>query len=101
MAYAYNDQAFAPIQVGQTDASSVSDATVISRIEIFPNPVQDVMCIKSSNASELINIEILDMQGKVVKSHALNENTQLFVGDLTTGTYLVRFGNQSYSFVKD
>ncbi|SDI08583.1 T9SS type A sorting domain-containing protein [Chryseobacterium jejuense] len=61
-------------------------------INIYPNPVKDILYIKSSN--EVTKAEIYDTVGRVINSMGVKENT-VNVSDLPKGNYLIKL------FLKD
>ncbi|MGE8555351.1 MAG: DUF7619 domain-containing protein [Chryseobacterium jejuense] len=61
-------------------------------INIYPNPVKDILYIKSSN--EVTKAEIYDTAGRVINSMGVKENT-VNVSDLPKGNYLIKL------FLKD
>ena len=57
-----------------------------NKVQLYPNPTQDVLNIKSDK--EILNVQIIDMQGKLVKTvFAIN---QLDIRALPKGVYVVR-----------
>ncbi|MDR1610605.1 MAG: T9SS type A sorting domain-containing protein, partial [Candidatus Symbiothrix sp.] len=54
--------------------------------EIYPNPVKDILFIQSETPVE--NLTVYDLSGRICKQAGAGETT-LFVGDLTSGVYVV------------
>ena len=77
---------------------------------VSPNPVQDMLTIKSRSAAGAARILLIDVSGKIIKRSELDSfalqsgETQVFVGDLEAGTYFVRIftseGSQTYKVIK-
>lgn len=72
----------------------------VARFELLPNPAQEEVTIELELARSGTQqfLEILDIDGKVVRSQGLNFNgllarQTLLVGDLARGAYLVRIGS--------
>lgn len=72
----------------------------LTRFEVLPNPAQDQVTIEVELArtGSAQVLEILDMDGKLVRSQRLNFNglmarQTLAVGDLSRGAYLVRISS--------
>lgn len=70
----------------------------VSQITMYPNPTTDIITIEVSNFTSLgdVNINILDITGKVVMTEQLNGGGATFketydVSKLATGTYFVQF----------
>jgi hypothetical protein len=76
-------------------AAGVSEAG-ISKVSLFPNPANDKVSVQFLAAQEgQAGIQLLDLTGKVVRTHAATasegENTMgIQIGDLASGLYLVR-----------
>ena len=78
----------------RSDQTSLRNDLVISKIELFPNPVKDILNARfSGHFSDEINIEITDMNGKIALKQNFNQvesgNTvQLNVSHLSKGLYI-------------
>jgi len=83
-----------------------SDEQALS-VDLFPNPAVDFIYIKSSYLMEdvMANMEITDIQGKVVLNRRLNSNDlarihqgeyRLQVQDIPSGIYFVNISNEDY-----
>lgn len=62
-------------------------------VNIYPNPVQDVLNIDFPQATEAINLEIIDALGRVVLFKVVDQtakNIQINTSDLAAGHYLLR-----------
>ena len=79
----------------------------VARFELLPNPAQDHVTIEvelvRTGADQFL--EILDMDGKLVRRQALVFNgllarQTLAVGDLARGAYLVRIGSADGSALR-
>lgn len=82
-----------------------SDSLNSSSIQIFPNPVSDVLFIEgidcdNSNSNQLINChyEIFNSAGQLVQKG--NISRTISVANLITGSYTLKIGNSSYKFIK-
>jgi len=61
-------------------------------LRLYPNPVNDVLYIKSKITVDCDwKLEILDLQGKVLKKEILTSLKSINVSDLKKGIYLCRF----------
>jgi hypothetical protein len=74
------------------------DETNVKSIQIYPNPVQDVLQIKGL-PDEINTIKILDLQGKVVFETTLYNANQLDISNLKNGFYFIQIDN-SYTSVR-
>lgn len=68
---------------------------------MYPNPARDVLHIDA--AEEIINVQIFDIQGKLIKT--VSGSKQIHVNALTKGVYIVRIttasGMYSEKFIKE
>ena len=61
------------------------------RLQLYPNPVNDMLYVKSELVLDCDwKVEILDLQGKVLKKEILNSLKSINVSDLKKGLYLCR-----------
>lgn len=65
-----------------------------SNIVVYPNPTQDILMIQGIEAQPL---RVYDLQGRMLLQA---EGTQVGVGQLTEGTYLLQIGTQVVRFIK-
>ncbi len=77
-----------PPETGINDAYADSDANV----QIFPNPVNDVVNVKVSNIDTEVTVQIMNTTGAVVVSEDFDpaQTLSVNVADLTKGIYLVK-----------
>ena len=74
-----------------------------AQVKVYPNPVVDVLNIEAD--SKVSTVQVFDLTGKVVSSHALNAvKNQVNLSKLTPGVYVVTIqtekGIQSVKIVK-
>ncbi len=74
-----------------------------AQVKVYPNPVVDVLNIEAD--SKVSTVQVFDLTGKVVSSHALNAvKNQVNLSKLTPGVYVVNIqtekGIQSVKIVK-
>lgn len=69
------------------------------RIAAFPNPIKDVMTIQVSGTRDgEATITVTEVSGKVVRSvNVLGEKTNVDMGGLAAGMYMVKYTDQSHS----
>ncbi|HEX3006864.1 MAG TPA: T9SS type A sorting domain-containing protein, partial [Bacteroidales bacterium] len=79
--------------------TSTDDKVDESVTLVYPNPANDILFISTKEVGG--TLEILNSNGKQIKTHAIEGNiTQLSVEDLTPGLYLVRATNKQKVVVK-
>ena len=62
-------------------------------VSIFPNPVRDILNIKSDK--EIESVSVFDISGQKIISDAKANKQQLNVSRLTSGTYLLNIKYQT------
>jgi hypothetical protein len=77
-----------------TDVHLVSET---NDVNIYPNPAKDKIEIYSSSITSTINLQIFDLNGKLVKH--INEvgNQPINISGLTNGVYVVKLNSQTFS----
>ena len=69
-----------------------------SRFSVYPNPAgENIRIIGLDTETE---VRVYNSHGELVKVAPADENSEIGVGELAAGLYLVRFGNVSLRFVK-
>lgn len=74
-------------------------------LKIYPNPCKDILNIES-NSAELLYVQMLDMQGRIVKQqNMLGSYWQLYISDLPQAVYILEIkttlGKQKMKVVKE
>ena len=57
---------------------------------LYPNPTSNVVFIQNVQGT-FSQVQVLDLNGKVVQTETLHNNHQLHMGHLSKGTYIVQF----------
>lgn len=68
---------------------------------IYPNPSSDFINIKLTQNFKEYQIKIIDINGKVIVSKKIVDDTKLNIQNLKKGIYYVLINNQSQIFVKE
>jgi hypothetical protein len=83
---------------------SVNDYNVSeSSIQLYPNPVLNMLTIKNINNLELENAQITDITGKVITSFNLKNmglTKEISLEDLSSGLYFFKINGQNSSVTK-
>jgi len=66
-------------------------------ITIYPNPVNDVLFIKSKE--KIVKAEIYDMTGRILNSTGVTDNS-INVSELTKGNYIIKLSTKDKSFIQ-
>ncbi len=82
----------------------VNNKQAIKDIEIYPNPTNEFVVLKSKN--KINKVEITDISGKLVKNiFDISKDQKINVSDLKKGTYFIttfsNFKNETLRFIKN
>ena len=72
---------------------------VANSFSVYPNPVNDILNIESTNNNVIQKIIVYDLMGKAILEQK-GENTQLNLSNITSGLYLVKIITENESIVK-
>lgn len=69
-----------------------TDAFFKSNFEVYPNPASSVLNINSKNNSTFNQVQITDLNGRIIKNINTKEitSTQINISDLKTGVYFLK-----------
>lgn len=93
-------QNYSLILSGYNSVLSSNDFDSNNFTEVFPNPVDDFLHVRSK--IELNKFEIVDFQGRIVKKGILSSSTSSIIdlNDINTGFYFVKFYSESNTVIK-
>jgi hypothetical protein len=76
--------------------TSVNDFEFSDKIQVYPNPVSDILTIETDQLNTLL--QMTDMTGRTINEIALQDSQIIDVSNLNNGTYFLRFisGNNSH-----
>jgi hypothetical protein len=77
-----------------TIETKVVDPEYLDQIELYPNPTSDMLNIKVNRNAALLNLQIYDMNGKLVFSKAAETTMSIDLKQLSKGIYLVSLSNK-------
>lgn len=88
---------------GKEVSSGVDDVKVTYGIQLYPNPVSDVIQLKFENSHPEMNLTITDILGRSIyhehiKANQLNQLHQIPVRDLLPGNYLIQCSGTGVSY---
>jgi|GEM_PF-2970983 len=83
---------------GEDTVMGTVDVINSTKISIYPNPVAESFGIKMENPQDIIQVELMDLTGKKVKSFG-NQFENLNVSGLTKGVYLLKVQTLSGKFL--
>lgn len=78
---------------------SVNPVNEVATFSVFPNPSTNNITITSSNSSTINGIEMVDINGRTVKSLKLDNltSTDVNISDLSQGIYVVKISSENGS----
>jgi len=81
--------------------SSIEDFAEEFDVSIYPNPVMNQLTIKLTNVKEGYQIEMVDINGKLVKTQSIfNEENQVDVTNLAAGVYILMLKDKQGQYLK-
>ena len=86
-----NGNAFA-IQL-MLGANTSTNETMLENVTIYPNPSNGIINIKSS--SEVFDVYVFDISGKIVHNTTLNGNSSFDLSELDKGSYILELKNST------
>ena len=87
------------IRVLSSGTDNVDDVVLSSEIEIYPNPANDFVTIKThNNIGDLITIS--DISGRMlITEEVTDDDIQINIADLTKGLYIIKVGDKSEKLI--
>lgn len=82
------------ITFANSSTSTATENVETTTILVYPNPTQDMLMIQGIDSQTL---RVYDLQGRMLMQQ---EGTQVGVGHLAEGTYLLQIGTQVVRFIK-
>ncbi|GGG42089.1 heparinase II/III domain-containing protein [Hymenobacter glacieicola] len=76
--------------VQYSSAVRVASAAPVAALTAAPIPARDILTVSFPDPSQLLNLQVLDSQGRVVLRQQFQQQTQLHVQALPPGLYHVR-----------
>lgn len=87
-----------------TDTTEIVNGTEIIWLEgldVFPNPTVDAVQIKIQNQQLFnVNYTLTDVNGKVISRGDIQENAEINLQNLSTGTYFLKLQKENTGIVK-
>ena len=78
------------------------DQFLSEKFALYPNPSKDVINVINSINASITNLEITDLNGRIVKNVKLDgvSETQISVSDLSTGIYMMKIVSDKGTITK-
>ena len=87
------------VRVLSSGTDNVDDVMISSEIEVYPNPANDFVTIKThNNIGDLITIS--DISGRMlITEEVTDDDIQINIADLVKGLYIIKVGNKSEKLI--
>lgn len=79
---------------------NTNNSTIDSKVIIYPNPASDFVNIIISEELYQYDLQILDINGSVIKTLKPESNKEIDISDLFSGIYIVRLFNKNNFLLK-
>jgi len=81
---------------------SKEDFSFASQLSVYPNPSNGLVTISSDSNSALTSVNLTDLNGRTVKTVALNgdSSSQINISDLSAGVYMMNISSDQGSVIK-
>lgn len=83
------------LNVAKTSASFIAEEQTTATYSVYPNPTKDKLVVSSSNQDEVMKVEVMDMNGKVLSTRELRSNSVIDVSDISSGIYFLKIDSAS------
>ncbi|RRO25633.1 choice-of-anchor L domain-containing protein [Flavobacteriaceae bacterium 14752] len=80
-----------------TEQTLSNEEFSVDTFKIYPNPVSDILTIETLNSTQIDQIEIIDIQGKILKT---TNQLEIDVQSLSTGLYFAKISRQNSYIIK-
>ena len=93
---------FSPFAVfDKNTVTGITEIAAINHFEIYPNPASDNLFVRNISGGNVVNMDVIDINGKLVASYKLTDlNTSISLARLNAGTYFVKLYNDNMNEVK-
>ncbi|WKD84861.1 hypothetical protein KCTC32516_00197 [Polaribacter huanghezhanensis] len=86
--YRFDNGSFSPLHI---------DDVELTRLQVFPNPSQEILFIKGLNL-DIKQLFVIDINGKTVINQK-NSNNQILIKELTIGTYFLKIALKNNTII--
>ena len=79
----------------------LDEHSLAGKVELFPNPVNEVLRISLNEELNLQSVDVMDLTGRMIRNIPLQEGqTEVELSDLTTGAYIIRLEAEEGTLTK-
>lgn len=86
------------ISSSRSNIASTEDVGIgnynLSDIKVYPNPATDLLTISSENGSNIQNVKIYDLQGKLIKN-VQSDYSKIDLSQIKSGLYIIQITTES------
>jgi len=76
--------------------SGMNEQSSSDLFTFFPNPVKEIIYLKSNKDFGNLNVRILDIAGKTVRHFNLKNNQEIYINEMTSGIYFIECQYQDF-----
>lgn len=92
-------QTYAKDYCNNLGSLAVSNVNIEKDFNIYPNPVSDILFVKSNQ--KLVDYQILDASGRIMKSgKSIDMSPGINVSNLSSGVYYIKLDSRVQQFIK-
>lgn len=93
-------EAWSNVVIFDNDKTGVLESKSVTEVNIYPNPVKNILSIDCEKCNDNLIVEIFDIFGKKYKTIYFSSltNMQINVSDLQNGTYIIRLSDSKDIF---
>ena len=73
-----------------SEITGVKNISSDNAFSVYPNPVKDKLTIRSSSSANILNYEVLSLDGKSILKTGIGEKANIDVSDLQRGIYMLK-----------
>ena len=85
----------------KTSSEAGISEIAFENLTIYPNPASDVLNVEFNVDAEEVSVSILDLSGRMIATENGSTAVTFNVGDLASGSYLVRISTENGSYTEN
>lgn len=80
----------------------LEDTSLESNVLVYPNPTSKDITISYSGSQQLVSVQVIDLNGKIIRLHTFDTGLQntINLSDLSTGMYILQISSETESLLK-
>ena len=86
----YDNQGRVTFHYSAHDITSIFENDAAAQVIVYPNPSSDQIQFGITDMNEVLQVQIYDMQGKLVLNQLINADEKISISDLQNGVYMCK-----------